>query len=153
MNNRNEHAEGAGSQSGSQRFACRAARLLSDNACEDVVALDVRGISQVTDFFVIATGTSERQMRSVLQDLERLAELDDEGIYGSNAKQGGSWLVLDVVDVVVHLFTYEQRAYYDLASLWGDATRVDWRSVTTPGEFADIRARIAARRRPDSAAG
>lgn len=90
-----------------------------------MVVLDLKGLSPVTDFFVIGTGTSARQMRAVADDLEELAkELGDRVMTRSIDDH---WIVLDFVDVVIHIFSDEARAFYDLESLWGDAQRVTWR--------------------------
>ena len=121
-----------------ERFACFAARLMADSRCENVTLLNVRGISQVTDYLVIASGTSERMLRSVASDLKELARRESQSVFRSDDGQSSEWVVIDLVDVVVHLLTPPQRAYYDLESLWGDAGRVDWQSRTTPGQFAKI---------------
>lgn len=121
-----------------QTFATHAARLLADSRCDDVIVLDVRSLSQVTDFFVIATGSSDRQIRSVAGDVEQLAAIEGHRALGTQGGESAQWLVVDFVDVVVHLFAPESRAYYDLESLWGDAARTDWARTTTPGQFAKI---------------
>lgn len=108
-------------------FAIEAARLLDERHCEDVRLLDVRGLSQVCDFVLIGTGTSERQMKSVAQELEDLGEEHDNNVYRSDRDSGGTWIVIDFVDFVAHLFEPGQRAYYDLETLWSDAESVDWR--------------------------
>lgn len=108
-------------------FAIEAARLMDERHCEDVRLLDVRGLSQVCDFVLIATGTSERQMRSVAQELEDLGEENHNAVYRSDRDSGGTWIVIDFVDLVAHLFEPGQRSYYDLEALWSDAETVDWR--------------------------
>ena len=124
-----------------ERFACYVARLLSDNGCEDVVVLDIRKVSQVADFFVIASGTSDRQMFATADDIKILSKQEDQGVYrmSGNSRESTQWVVVDCVDVVIHLQSREQRAYYDLDSLWGDAEHLDWRSPTSPGQFARLR--------------
>ena len=124
-----------------EAFAAKAARLMADSHCEDLCVLDLRGLSSVTDFFVVATGTSDRQIHSVAEDLKALSRQEDQGIYGTNGMQRGasSWIVVDCVDVVIHLFENETRSYYDLESMWSDARSVDWESMTTPGQFAKLR--------------
>lgn len=116
-----------------ERFACQAARLLADNKCEDVLVLDLRGLSHVADYFVLGTGTSDRQASSVAADLRELSRREHESILGSEGGGSARWLVVDFVDVVVHLFDADTRAYYDLESLWADAGPVDWEAVTEPG--------------------
>ena len=117
-----------GASEATPAFAIEAARLLRDDKCEDVLVLDLRGRSQITDFFVIATGTSQRQMRSAGLHVTELAAERGVGVFSTNlSDRESSWFVLDVVGVVVHLFESHTRAYYDLEMLWGDAERVEWR--------------------------
>jgi ribosome-associated protein len=92
-----------------------------------VVVLDVRGISPVTDFFVLVTGTSGRQMRSVAVEIEEMGAPLKFVPFGRNGHEGESWVLTDFVDVVLHLFSPESRSYYDLDGLWGDAPRVEWK--------------------------
>jgi ribosome-associated protein len=107
-------------------LAIECARLVRDDKCEDVQLLDVRGLSQVTDYLIVASGTSERQMRSVLQHVDELGTKHGYSSYRSHSDDRSTWLLLDFVDVVVHLFEPNTRAHYDLETLWGDAPRVDW---------------------------
>lgn len=114
-------------------FAARAARCLSDDKCEDIVVLDVRELSQITEYIVIGSGTSQRQMGSALDDVEELAESVGIGLFRKSADRDSLWLLADFVDVVVHLFEPNTRAHYDLEMLWGDAPRVEWLSLAPPG--------------------
>lgn len=107
-------------------FAVDSARLLHDDKCTDIVLLDVRGLSQVTDFIVIGSGTSERQMRSVLMHVEELGAKQGFTAFRTSTDERASWLLADFVHVVVHLFEPNTRAHYDLEMLWGDAPRVKW---------------------------
>lgn len=108
-------------------LAIDVARLLKDDKCEDVMLLDLRALSPVTDFFVIGTGTSDRQMRSAAEHAGELGESQGQTVYRSNMNEGNSnWLVLDFVDVVVHVFAADARRYYDLEALWSDAPRLAW---------------------------
>ena len=83
-------------------------------------------MSQVTDYFVLATGTSARQMRSVSDEVAEMGAgrkfkaLDRAGYEGEN------WILTDFVDVVLHIFDSAARSYYDLDNLWGDAPRIKW---------------------------
>ena len=120
-----------------------AARLLADCKCEDVVVQDLRGLSQVTDFYVIVTGTSQRQIHSVADDLKRLARAEGHTPMGIHGDGASTWVVADFVDVVVHLFDSHTRSYYDLESLWAEAKRVDWRAATEPGQFTHLLSRAA----------
>ncbi len=108
-------------------FAIEAARLLDERHCEDVKLLDVHGLSQVCDYVLIGSGTSDRQMKSVAQDLEDMGKEQSNLVFRTNRDSGGTWIVIDFVDLVAHLFEPNQRAYYDLEELWADAEMVDWR--------------------------
>lgn len=108
------------------QFTAELARIASDNKCDDVVAFDLRGISAVMDFTVIATGTSERQIRAVADRVVEYGRKVGERPFGLCGADGASWVVIDYVDVVVHIFNVSARTYYDLELLWGDAPRVEW---------------------------
>jgi ribosome-associated protein len=107
-------------------FAIDAARLMAEDRCEDILILDLRGISPICDYFVIGTGTSDRQMRAVADHVEAMAKARNEKPFGVAGYEEGGWIVIDYVDVVIHLFAGEQRAYYNLETLWGDSPRVKW---------------------------
>lgn len=113
-------------------FAREVARLAADNHAEDVTILDLRGLSAVADFFVIATGTSDRQMRAIADQVEELGDKVGQRRYGLSGYESATWLLLDYVDVVLHLFDAERRQYYDLELLWGDAPRVDHEAPAAP---------------------
>ena len=116
-----------------RRFAIDAARLAAATRCTDVVLLDVSRVSPVTDFFLIATGSSGRQMRAVAEQIEELGAPLSFKALGRHGHEGESpWLLTDFVDVVVHLFAPESRGYYDLDGLWGDAPAVDWQTGAPP---------------------
>ena len=110
-------------------FAIEAARLLNDFKCEDVMVFDVRGLSELTNHVILASGTSDRQMRSLADDLEDLGKAKGFERYGAEGDDAATWIVADFVEVVVHLFEPATRAHYDLEMLWGDAPQVKWRRV------------------------
>lgn len=108
------------------QFAIELARIAYDNKSEDVVALDLRGISPVTDFVVIGTGTSDRQMRAVANMIVEYGKKVGERPFGFSGYENACWILLDYVDVVFHVFGKPYRDYYDLELLWGDAPRIEW---------------------------
>ena len=110
-----------------RKLAIEAARLCEAGNCEEILVLDLRGVSPVTDYFVIATGTSDRQMRSVADDIMAHGREVGQKVYRTAGMEAGDWIVLDFVDVVVHLFDNEHRRYYDLELIWGESPRVRWR--------------------------
>ena len=101
-------------------------RDYADNKkAENVVILDVRDLSSVTDFFVIASGTSEPHLRAIVEEIT--SRLRDEYDLRPTRKDGsmqGAWVVLDFFDVIVHVMRTDARERYDLEGLWGDAARV-----------------------------
>ena len=81
-------------------------------------------MSPATDYFVIATGTSDRQMRTVADEISDLAKEHSMQRFGRAGYEQARWILLDYVDVVIHIFDAEYRNYYDLELLWGDAERL-----------------------------
>ncbi|MBM4025563.1 MAG: ribosome silencing factor [Planctomycetes bacterium] len=109
-----------------KEFAIAAARIAAERRCTDITILDLRGLSTATDYFVIATGTSARQMRTVADEISEAGREQGFSRFGRAGYEQGRWILLDYVDVVVHLFDTEYRQFYDLELLWGDAERVDY---------------------------
>jgi len=99
----------------------RAAELALDRKAEGVLALDLRGISSATNFFLLATGNSDIQVKAIADRI--IDELKKEGIRPNHVEgiQGGRWVLIDYFDWVVHVFHPEAREFYQLELLWGDA--------------------------------
>ena len=91
-----------------------------------MVVLDVSGLSPVTDFLVVGTGTSPRQMKTACDDLEEMGQPRDFRPLSRAGDGGANWTCIDFVDVVVHVFSQDARGYYDLENLWGDAKKIEW---------------------------
>ena len=105
-------------------FAQRAAQVALDNKGQDVVLLDLRGVTDMTDFFLIASGTSDTHVRALGEHI--MAELKKEGfpVHHVEGLEKGRWVLLDFVDFVVHLFHPTLRNFYQLERLWADAQEV-----------------------------
>ena len=104
----------------------RVVELCHERRAEDVVSLDVRGLVEYMDSLVIATGRSPRQNRAIAEHV--MTQLKRESRVLPLSKAGldaGSWICVDFVDVVLHVFEPEARAHYDLELLWGDAVRTE----------------------------
>ncbi len=110
----------------SRELAVQFARLAQERNADDVLVLDLRELSPVTDFFVIATGTSNRQMRSLADDLKILGRESGNKVWKAAGLDASNWIVMDFVDVVVHLFSDDLRKHYDLELIWGESPRIDW---------------------------
>jgi ribosome-associated protein len=110
----------------SRAVAVAAARAASDKQAQDIVVLDVSRVIVITDYFVLCTATSARQVKTVIEAVE--AEVRKLGVrpVRREGEADAGWWLLDYVDVVVHVFGVEEREYYDLERLWRDAPVVGW---------------------------
>ena len=111
----------------SRAIALAATEAARDKQATDVVVLDVAELLSITDYFVICSASSNRQVKTVIEAIEDRVrrELDLRPVRREGEADAGWWL-LDYVDVVVHVFGEEERAYYDLERLWSDAPRPAW---------------------------
>jgi ribosome-associated protein len=107
-----------------KKFSLEAAKIALERHCTNIVVLDLKGKSPATDYFLIATGTSDRQTRSIADEIIQFGRERGFRIFGRAGYEQGKWILLDFVDVVVHLFDEEFRQYYDLELLWGDAKKL-----------------------------
>lgn len=115
----------------SRERAIMAARIAEDDKAKDILVLDLTGIVKWTDYLVICTGASRRQLCAIADDVEHaMADLGDHKI-GMEGYQKGDWVVVDFADIVLHAFNEEKRGYYELEHLWGDAPRVAWERPAT----------------------
>lgn len=116
--------------------AVTAAKCADEMRAKDVVVLDMTRIASIVDFFVIATGTSRRQMHAIADEVNR--KIKGEGGNTRLSIEGyrteGHWILMDFGDVVLHVFTEEGRQLYDLENLKADAERVDWRKLAGVNE-------------------
>jgi ribosome-associated protein len=106
--------------------ACLSAHVAAENKARDVVVLDMRGITPLYDFFVLASGTSRRQIHTIAEEIDAgLREHGDQRL-SIEGYEASKWVVQDYGDVVVHVFNPDTREYYAIEDLWADAPRVDW---------------------------
>lgn len=116
----------------SRKLALLCRELADDKKAEDLVILDVSELSSVTDYFVIASGTSEPHLRAIVDEIADT--LREEHGLRPKAIDGGfhtAWVVLDFFDVIVHVMRKDVRERYDLETLWGDAPRLRRRRRTS----------------------
>ena len=92
--------------------------------------LEVRDLIVITDYFVIASGASDRQVRTIIDEVEKALSAKGAKAIRREGRAGGRWVLLDFVDLVVHVFTREEREYYELERLWKDAPKVRWQART-----------------------
>jgi len=110
----------------SLELALAAADTAEENEGRNIVVLDLRSVSPLFDYFVIASGTSRRQMHAMSEEIDHKLE-DDLGDRRMSIEgyQDSRWILLDYGNIVVHLLDDEAREYYDLESLWAEATVVE----------------------------
>ncbi len=109
----------------SKKLALLCRELADNKKAENILVLDVRKLSRVTDYFVIASGTSQPHLRAIVEEIHgKLRDEHDLRPARTEGGSSGSWVVLDYFDVIVHVMHTETRARYDFEGLWGDAKPV-----------------------------
>ena len=106
--------------------ACLAAQTAADNKGQEIVILDLRNVTRQFDFFVIATGTSRRQIHTIVEEIDATLRRAGDTRTGVEGYESSKWVVQDYGDVLVHVFDAETRSYYNLEELWADAAKLDW---------------------------
>ncbi|MBL4902762.1 ribosome silencing factor [Desulfocapsa sp. AH-315-G09] len=101
------------------------AKAALDTKAEDLIVLDVQGISSFTDYFIIMSGRSSRHVQGLAEAMEKAMRSKRISAAKAEGIKEGMWVLLDFDDVVVHIFYHEQRSFYDLEGLWHDAPRVE----------------------------
>lgn len=114
----------------SLQLALAAAQVAEEDKGQDILVLDLRELTCIFDYFVIASGTSRRQLHAMSEDIDHKLEdeLGDKRM-GIEGYQGSNWILLDYGTVVIHLFDADTRDYYAIEKLWGEAQQLDWRSL------------------------
>lgn len=117
----------------SKKLALKCREVADNKKAENIVILDVSEVSSITDYFVIATGTSKPHLRAIIDEIKESLQKDDD--LKPRATDGSlqtAWIVLDYFDVIVHVMSAEVREHYDLEGLWGDVPRVRARKAKSP---------------------
>lgn len=101
------------------------AKILSDKKGLDIKVIEISDVSVIADYMVIATGNSSTHVKALADEVE--TQLDDMGVSVSHIEgyRSNSWILLDYIDIIVHVFSNEAREYYDLERLWEDGTDID----------------------------
>ncbi len=123
------------------KVCCRA---LDDKKAEDLRVLDVSEQSSITDFLVLATGTSSPHLRALRIEVEKALDAAKARIVGMEIPQDGGWMVIDAFDVMVHVFTKDQRELYALENLWKDAVEVSVPKLLAVAKVAKTKPKASA---------
>ena len=105
----------------SEQLSQFVAELTLEKKAEQVIIMDLREITSITDYFVICSGDSEVQVKAICDHITEQLEQKDIKIWHVEGCQALNWVLMDLVDVVIHIFKHEVREYYALERLWGDA--------------------------------
>ncbi|MFS0655235.1 ribosome silencing factor [Bacillus sp. 179-C3.3 HS] len=100
-----------------------AAGACDDKRAEDIIALNMQGISLVADYFLICHGNSDKQVQAIAREVKQLAEENGIDVKKLEGFDEARWVLIDLGDVIAHVFHKEERGYYNLEKLWGDAPR------------------------------
>lgn len=106
-----------------------AAKALDDKKAMNLMMLEVKPVTTLTEYMILATGTSDTHIRALCDEVEKKMEEAGENVFHREGYRGDTWIVMDFCGVMVHVFTEEQRKFYDLERLWGDAPLVDLTDV------------------------
>jgi ribosome-associated protein len=123
-----------------EALACTCARVADERKAEQIVVLHVEPLTFVTGYFVIVTGLNERQIGAIVSQVRGRAEQIGHKAIGVEGAPDSGWVLIDLGDVVVHVFSPEARRLYDLELLWGEAQHVAWQQVpplAAPGARGD----------------
>ena len=111
-----------------EKLALACAHAADETKADDIRIFDVRGISTITDFMIVCSGASMPHLKAISRDIEKkVAEVTGEHAFRTEGKAATRWVVLDFVDVMVHILHTEMRELYALEDLWGDAKPLLWR--------------------------
>ncbi|MDP4162299.1 MAG: ribosome silencing factor [Bacillota bacterium] len=109
-----------------------AVKAADDKRAEDIVALNMQGISLIADYFIICHGNSDKQVQAIAREIREKAEENGYRVKQVEGFDEAKWILLDLGDVVAHVFQRDDRSYYNLERLWGDAPLEDLRTVINP---------------------
>ena len=109
---------------GPAEFARLAVDVASDQLASDIVMLDIRNASDFADYFIILTAESSREMRNLAEQIERVVKENGATLHHREGTPGSGWMLLDVGDVIIHLFGPEEREFYDIEGAWSQTVEV-----------------------------
>jgi ribosome-associated protein len=106
-------------------------KAADDKRAEDIMVLDMKGISLIADYFLICHGNSDKQVQAVAREIKEKAEENGYDIRRMEGFDEARWILIDLGDVVAHVFHRDERSYYNLERLWGDAPVLNIQSELT----------------------
>lgn len=110
----------------SKDLAFEIARIIDDRKGHDIAILDLRGVSDMAEFFVVATGDNNRMVDAIVDEIENRLRVQDVRAFAIEGREDNTWDLMDFGSVIVHVFQPEARSFYRLERLWGDAPRIEF---------------------------
>lgn len=120
-----------------ERLAATCAQLLDDKLADDILVMEVRELTSIGEYFIVATGRNARHLRALSREIEDAVEGAGKEPLGVEGLPESGWILVDLGDVVIHLFDAERRDLYQIEVLWGDAPREDWKQISPVTEMLD----------------
>ena len=119
-----------------KEIALLMANVVYKHRAKNIIVLDITKFNYITDYFVICTGLTQRHVQGLCDEMSRTLKTNNIFTYCKEGYEEGSWILLDIGDVIVHLYQEEARNFYDIESLWQDAPRVevDYPAITDEDE-------------------
>ena len=108
-----------------KEYAMLAGKVLSDKKAQDIVVIDIQEKASFADYFVICSGTSERQVQSLVDEVEDAFAKEDLLAKSIEGKNGSGWILMDFGDIIVNVFTKEMREKYNIEKVWGDCEFIE----------------------------
>ena len=130
----------------SQELAYELARIIDDKRGRDILIIDLRGIADIADFFVIGTGDNNRQVDAIVDEIENQLRPKDVHAVAIDGREDNSWDIMDFGSVIAHIFQPQARAFYRLEKLWADAPRIEY----VDGVATELGSARSDRQSPDS---
>ncbi|RBW70480.1 ribosome silencing factor [Bacillus taeanensis] len=109
----------------SKQLVYLAAKSADDKKAQDIIVLNMEGISLIADYFIICHGNSEKQVQAIAEEVKDKAQENGVSIKRLEGKDESRWILVDLGGVIVHVFHKDERSYYNLEKLWGDAPQLD----------------------------
>ncbi|UOQ86082.1 ribosome silencing factor [Gracilibacillus salinarum] len=109
----------------SKQLADQVAKACDDKRAEDIVIMDMKNVSLIADYFLICQGTNERQVQAIAREVKDFAQEEEIEVKRLEGFDQARWVLVDLGDVVCHIFHRDERQYYNLEKLWGDAPQLE----------------------------
>jgi len=113
----------------SRKKAFQIIGFMQDKQAKDITLLDIRGVSNLCDYFIICSGESTRQVKAICEEVKRMCKKNKITLQHQESDESSRWVLIDLSDIMLHVFLEEARNFYDLEYLWNGAKKVDIKKI------------------------